>query len=74
MAEDPLAQAERHVREGEQRVAEQIDRLAQMKADGDSAHLIAAAETVLATLQRTLELSHEHLAFEQQKRQAPEEG
>jgi len=36
MTEGPLAQAERHVREGEQRVAEQVDRLARMKADGDS--------------------------------------
>jgi hypothetical protein len=36
MAEDPLAQAQRHVIEGEQRVAGQIDLIARMKADGDS--------------------------------------
>ena len=68
MAEDPLAQAQRHVLEGEQRVAKQVDLLERMKADGDSEQLIAAAETVLATLQQTLELSREHLALEQELR------
>jgi hypothetical protein len=65
MAEDPLAQAERHVREGEQRVAEQVDRIMRMKADGDSERAITAGEAVLATLRRTLELSRERLEMEQ---------
>jgi hypothetical protein len=41
VAEGPLAQAERHVREGEQRVTEQSKRIARMKADGDSERAIA---------------------------------
>src|SRR5689334_22308395 len=54
VTEDPLAQAERHVREGEQRVAEQVGRLARMKADGDSERRVASAEAVLVTLRRPL--------------------
>ena len=68
MAEDALAQAERHVREGEQRIAGQIELIARMKADGDSERAIAAGEAVLATLRRTLELAREHLAMEQKAR------
>src|SRR5690348_15550870 len=52
---DPLAQVQRHVHEFEQRVAQQIDRIARMKADGDSLRGIASAEAVLATMQRSLE-------------------
>ena len=63
MAEDPLSQAQRHVREGEQRVAEQIDRLARMKADGDSERGIASAEVTLELLQRSLDLARERLAL-----------
>jgi hypothetical protein len=68
VAEDPLAQAERHVLEGEERVAKQIELVARMKADGDSERLIVAGETLLATLQRTVELAREHLAIERQAR------
>ena len=67
MAEDALAQAQRHVIEGEQRVAGQIDLIARMKADGDSERTIATAEELLATLQRTVELSREHLAYEKSR-------
>jgi hypothetical protein len=67
MAESPLAQAERHVREGEQRGAEQVDRIARMKADGDSERAITAGEAVLETLRRSLELAREHLALEQRR-------
>ena len=63
MAEDPLSQAQRHVREGERRVAEQIDRLARMKADGDSERGIASAEVTLELLQQSLKLAREHLAL-----------
>ena len=68
IAEDPLAQAERHVCEGEQRVAKQIELITRMKADRDSEPLVAAAETALAIMQRTLDLSREHLALERQVR------
>jgi hypothetical protein len=66
MAEDPLSEAQIHVTEGERRrVAEQIDLIARMKADGDSERAITAGEAVLATLRRTLELAREYLAREQ---------
>ena len=68
MAEDPLAMAERHVREGERRVVEQVDRIARMRADGDSERATTAGEAVLATLRRSVELAREHWAFEQRKR------
>ena len=42
-------------------------KIARMKADGYSERLIATAEELLATLQRTLELSREHLAFEKSR-------
>jgi len=69
MTEDPLAQAERHVREGEQRIAKQIDRIARMKADGDSERAIAAGEGVLVTLQWSLDLARMHLAWERSQSQ-----
>jgi hypothetical protein len=71
--EDPLAQAQRHVREFERRLAEQVDRVARMKADGDSERGIASAEAVLTTMRRSLELAREHLAFEQQQRAVPKQ-
>ena len=43
MTEDPLALAQRHVLEGERRVAEQIDRIERMKADGDPSELSQSA-------------------------------
>lgn len=51
MSEDPLHQAERHVIEGERRVTAQIERIARMKADGDSERAIAAGQTLLAAFQ-----------------------
>ena len=69
MTEDPLALAQRHVLEGERQMAEQIDRIERMKADGDSERAIATGEAVLATLRRTLELAREHLAFEQERQE-----
>jgi hypothetical protein len=67
MAEDPLSEAQIHVTEGERRVAEQIDLIARMKADGDSERTIAAAEAVVVTLRRTLQLAREYLEWEQQR-------
>jgi hypothetical protein len=67
MAEDPLSEAQIHVTEGERRVAEQIDLIARMKADGDAERTIATAEAVLVTLGRTLQLAREYLEWEQQR-------
>jgi hypothetical protein len=72
MAEDPLAEAQIHVTEGERRVAEQIDLITRMKADGDSEQNIASGEAVLMTLQRILELAREYLAREQAHNQRQE--
>ena len=69
MAEDPLSEAQIHVAEGERRVAEQIDLIARMKADGESERTIAAGEAELVTLRRILELARKYLELEQQ--QAP---
>ena len=67
MAEDPLSEAQIHVTEGERRVAEQIDLIARMKADGNSERTISAAEAALVTLRRTLQLAREYLKWEQQR-------
>ncbi len=60
---DHLTQAQRHVREGEQRVADQRQRIAQLAADG---HDTTDAEALLATLEQTLALMRDHLAQEEQ--------
>jgi hypothetical protein len=50
-------------------VAEQIELIARMKAEGHSERSIAAGEEVLATLRRILELAREYyLEMEQQHR------
>ena len=66
--ETPLAQAERHVREGEARVARQREIVAEMEKDN---HPYAAemARTLLDTLLRTLELEKQHLEIERAKNQ-----
>jgi hypothetical protein len=74
MAEDPLSEARVHVTEGERRVAEQIDLIARMKADGDSERAIAAGEAALVTLRRTLQLAREYLEWEQQRRDRDARG
>jgi hypothetical protein len=64
-SEGVLAQAERHVREGELRVARQtvlIEQLAARRLDATD------AETVLAGLQTALWLAHERLQRERAKR------
>lgn len=64
-AESALAQAERHVREGEERVAHQKTILTELIRDKQD---VAAekARTVLMTLETTLELAREHLRLEQE--------
>ena len=72
VAEDPLAQAQRHILEGEQRVAAQTDLIARMKTDGNSEQTIASGEAVLVILRRNLELAREYLAREQAQHQRQE--
>ena len=61
--EDALAQAERHVREGEARVVRQIVLIEKLKRDG---HPRAAeqASVLLVTLQTSLGLFRDHLHIE----------
>ena len=65
--EDPLAMAERHVREGEVRVARQLVIIEEMDRDN---HPEAAAmgRVVLVTLQATLDLMRGHLRMEREAR------
>lgn len=66
-SEDDLAQAERHVREGEGHVAHMLAIIKELEAD----HHPGAAERarkVLATLQRSLELARGHLRIEREAR------
>ena len=65
--EDPLAQAERHVREGEGRIARQHEIIAELDRDGH-APMAAEARQLLATLQQTLDLAREHLHIERRER------
>jgi uncharacterized coiled-coil protein SlyX len=58
-AEDALTQTERHVREGEERLARQAALIGRLAARGLDT---AEAETILERLRTTLELSREHLA------------
>ncbi|WP_207537631.1 response regulator [Sabulicella rubraurantiaca] len=64
----PLAQAERHVREGEQRVARQAALVARLARRGLNA---TEAQIVLEHLQTTLELFRDHLWMERQGRLEP---
>ena len=52
-----LAQAERHIIEGERHVAEQEIRIEHLRADG---HDAAAFEAMLETFKTTLEAQHRH--------------
>ena len=63
LPEDHLTQAQRHVREGEQRVANLRHRIAQLAKDG---HDTTDADALLATLEHTLALMRDHLAQEEQ--------
>ena len=64
--EDLFALAQRHVREGEARVARQEEIVASLRRDG---HMAAAmrGEAVLVQMRRALELGRRHLAFEIEK-------
>ncbi len=55
--EDHLALSERHIAEGEQRVAEQIALIEQLARDG---HDTTDAQALLETLQQSLALMYDH--------------
>ena len=70
-AEDPVAMAERHVREGEARIARQERIIAEMARD-DHPEAERMGRVVLQQFQRTLELMREHLeALRLASRQPP---
>jgi hypothetical protein len=66
--ESPLAMAERHVREGQARIARQREVLTEMRADNHP-HAAAEAEAILTTFLKTQELAEAHWAQLQGKAQ-----
>lgn len=62
--ESTLSMCERHVREGEARVARQKEILAELLRDGHTGRVIDAANTTLDTLTQTLTLAQQHLERE----------
>lgn len=61
-----LTRAEKHVREGERRVAKQADLVEILERDGDSS-LVPLARNLLTTLQESLELARRHLRAEREE-------
>ena len=69
MTENQVAQAERHVREAEQHVANQLATIERLRRDREQqARLGAKAAYLLARLRKSLELSREHLRRERRER------
>jgi uncharacterized coiled-coil protein SlyX len=66
--EPRLAEAQRHVAEGEERVRHQKQRIEELRQDG---HSTVEAERLLATLQETLQTMREHLAYEENEASRP---
>jgi hypothetical protein len=60
--DNDLERARRHVTDGERRVSEQRERVAELARDG---HDTESAMRLLTTLERTLEIMREHLALEE---------
>jgi hypothetical protein len=65
--EDLLAMAQRHVLEGEARVARQEELVAALRRDGHDA-AAARGDQVLVQMRRALDLGRRHLEFELAKR------
>ena len=59
---DDVERARRHVIDGERRVNEQRDLVAELARDG---HNIESATRLLTTLEQTLQIMREHLALEE---------
>ncbi len=62
--EDPIAQAQRHVREAEAHIARQSKLIEELERDGHT-RMAEQARTVLNTIRHTLELARQHLRLEQ---------
>jgi hypothetical protein len=65
-AESPLEEAERHVREGEGKIARQKEILAKLERD-DHVAIAYDGRHLLALMQQTQRLSREHLKIERLK-------
>ena len=66
LSDHVLEMAERHVREGEQRVLRQMELIAELESAGhhDTARI---ARELLATLTKTLNIARAHLALERKR-------
>ena len=65
-SETPLEQTQRHVKEGEDRIAKQQALIAELAHDGHDG-MLPAAQELLAQFNTTQQLSREHLEREQTK-------
>ena len=63
IGETLLAQAERHVREGQERISQQIELISRLENDGHDSLALMARE-LLATLTETQVAAHQHLERE----------
>ena len=63
-AEDPIAQARRHVAEAEDHIARQEALVVRLSSDLRHAGLAAEAKEILQTLKHTLSLARQHLDLE----------
>jgi hypothetical protein len=66
-AEDPIAQARRHVGEAQDHIAPQEALVMRLSSDLRHAALAAEAREVLQTLEHTLSLARQHLDLELKK-------
>ena len=63
-AEDPIAQARRHVAEAQDHIARQEALVIRLSSDLRDAALAAEAQEILHTLKHTLSLARQHLDLE----------
>ena len=68
--EDPLAQAEFHLREGKERASSQVAVIEQMGRDHRPLEA-AQARAVLMAIQGSVDVTRRHLEFEQQRKARP---
>ena len=69
-AETSLELARRHVSEGEQRIAEQTQRIVELSLDG---HDTTTAEELLVVLEQTVRVMRKRLAEEERVHSVPDE-
>jgi hypothetical protein len=67
LADDPIAQARRHIAEAQQHIARQERLVARLSSDGRHVALAAEAQEILNTLKHTLSLAQRHLELELKK-------